>query len=190
MDEMTRRAVLTKAPAAGLAALITALPGESVAGKEPAAREELFVLGPFPLGDWFKARPDKKSPFLVGTGPSYDEIVESLNECRVYLIDQRVESNSGKVDFGDRGYPRVALEGKLFHSWKVDGKDFTIQFPGAKSLALTTDYSRSPAVRTVAGIEVTFRFEGENWLAKGTSVQNHHLRKPVTYDITGKRLPG
>jgi hypothetical protein len=190
MKEMTRRSLLAGTPIAGLA-LAAALPDKARAGDKPATRDEQFWIGPFPLGDWYKSRGDKKSPFNVGTGPSYDEIVESLNECQVYLLDRRTPDDSGKLCFGDTKdrYPRVAFEGKLFHSWTVDGKDFAICVLGGASKGMTDYYSHSPAVRVVFSIQIDFRFDGENWLARGTVVQSQSPRKSIAYDINGKQVP-
>jgi hypothetical protein len=189
MKEMTRRGLLAGTPIAGLA-LATALPGNASAEDKPAARDEQFWIGPFPLRDWYKTREDKKSPFNVGTGPSYDEIMKSLNECRVYLLERRTADKSGRPQFGEHPYPRVALEGKLFHSWTVDGKDFAITILGGESMGRLTTYGRSPAVREVKVVQIKFRYDGENWLVRGTVEQPQNLGKSLMYDINGKYLPG
>jgi len=192
MKEMTRRGLLAATPLAGVA-LAAALPGKTLGREKPApARAECFWIGPYPLADWYKSRPDKRSPFNIGTGPSYDDIVESLKECRVYLLEQRIVDVAGELLFGkdEDGFPRVTLEGKLYHSWTVDGKDFAICVEKVTSRGVCTDYHRLPAVRIVSDIAIDIRFEGENGFARGSCSQSHILRKPVAYDINGKLLPG
>jgi hypothetical protein len=53
------------------------------------------VVGPFSLGDWFKKyrEGDKaKGPIVIGA-PDDAEIIKSLNECKLYVIDCRVRTD-------------------------------------------------------------------------------------------------
>lgn len=188
MKELSRRGLLAGTPLAGLA--LAALPGTTLAEEKPAAREGHLWIGPFPLGDWYKPR-DKESPFNVGTGPSHDEILKSLNECRVYVHDKRTVDKSGKPRFGEfkDGYPCVALEGKLYHFWKIGGKEFVICVQQADCKCDVTDYDHTPPARSVWAIQIDFRYDGENWLARGTCVRGQSSPKPLVYDINGKQLP-
>src|ERR1043166_8248395 len=85
--------------------------------------------------------------------PSQEEIVKSLKECMLYLIDQRVWENPSKavfVPFPDNGEePKLVAAGKLLHVWKDEKKEFTIQITEVSASLNSTNNGASPPFRKV-----------------------------------------
>ena len=189
MNPVTRRAALARISAGGFGSLLAA--SHAAAAAPPAPKQELFVLGPFSLGDWYKKyRKGKGKRNIVFGAPDDAEIIESLDECKFYVIDLRVWKEKDRVHFSDSkdGYPHLVAGGKLIHSWKEKGKNCTIWVKKLSAAADHTDYDASPPFRRLR-LHVTIDIEGENRLVTQTSTHGFFSDRTISYDITGKELP-
>jgi hypothetical protein len=190
MKRVTRRTALAALSVSGVAALIPV-----TQGADPEAvttKHELFVVGPFSLGEWFKKHREqkkRKGAIVVGA-PDDDEIIKSLNECKLYVIDQRVWKDKDTVRFGDSkdGYPKLVAEGKLMHTWKEKGKNCTIWLT-VMTLAGSSTEERTPPPCRMVTWNVSIDIRGENALVVETASHAFMSDRPTSYDITGKQLP-
>jgi hypothetical protein len=189
MKRVTRRTALAALSVSGVAALVPVTRG---AGPEAvAAKHELFVVGPFSLGDWFKKyREERKAKGTIVYGaPDDAEIIKSLNDCKLYVIDQRVWKDKDTPRFGDSkdGYPHLVASGKLIHTWKEKGKNCTIWVKELKApVDSRNDVQPSPRCRIL--LHVALNLEGTNGVV--TQTATHEFSRNLVYDITGKELPG
>jgi hypothetical protein len=190
MKPVTRRTALAALSAASFGSLVSdcqAAPPEA-----PAVKHELFVVGPFSLGNWFKKHREetKAKDSIVFGAPDDAEIVKSLNECKLYVIDRRVSKDKETKHFDDpkEGYPQLVASGKLIHTWKEKGKNCTIWVKTLMAIASSTDESTPPPSRIVE-LNVTIDIRGENAFATQTKTVAFNSDQSIAYDITGKRLP-
>ena len=186
MKRINRRTALAAISASSLSALVAQ---PSRAADAAADKRELFAIGPFALGDWFKHYRTKyqdKEPLAAGA-PEDDQIIKSLNECRLYLIDRRVWADRSKPRFDESKdrFPQVAAEGKLVHSWNEKGGTCTIWVKEMSAKDVRTDCDASPPFRRLdisVGIEI---------LGAGRQITQtetlHFVSEPViAYDINGQ----
>jgi len=120
--------------AVGLVSL--GLPTGLGGGTEGNAGYELFLVGPFRLGDAFKEMSETDrmigSPTLIskGGGPKATEIIQSLNKCKLHVIQarKRVNAKPGEWDFANPPeVPDAVVEGMASYDLKGSkGKPFNI----------------------------------------------------------------
>jgi hypothetical protein len=187
MKRINRRTALNVISASGLAALTATT---QAAPETPAPKKEVFVLGPFSLGDWFKKYREhrKAKEAIVYGAPDDAEIIKSLHDCKLYVIDRRVWMDKDTVRFDDAkdSGPTLAATGKLIHTWKGKGKNCTIWLQGLSAIASSTDHRTPPPTRQVL-LHVAIDIRGENALV--TQSATHEFSSDLKYDITGKELP-
>ena len=187
MKSINRRAALAAISASSLSALIAQ---PSHAADVAADKQELFAVGPFALGDWFKHYRTKyrdKEPLAAGA-PEDDQIVRSLNECRLYIIDRRVWTDRAKPRFDESKdrFPHVAAEGKLVHSWKGKESTCTIWINEMSAKDVRTDCDASPPFRRL-DISVGIEILGARRQITQTETL-HFVSEPViAYDINGQQ---
>jgi hypothetical protein len=131
VSKTPRRIVLVLAAGIGLVVLA----GESVlhADKpdEPKAKQELFLVGPFALGDLFQSTQDEEllDHIPKAGGPDRKDLLQALNGCKAYLVERRTLDPSGKWLLGsaDNEFPKLVTEGKLFVELKDQkGEEFKL----------------------------------------------------------------
>ncbi|HWG47779.1 MAG TPA: hypothetical protein VN688_33760 [Gemmataceae bacterium] len=184
MRKMTRRAALGGLSGAGFVSLLGTLSPTATADEGKAQRSELFVVGPFNLGDWFrKAKPRIEGLFNVGS-PDRNEIAKSLSKCTLFIIDERVWKDPKKVRFADDG-PRLVAAGKLHHVWKDNKKAFTIQIGDLKAASDKIDYDAVPPHQRVT-VSVDLVTAGKAGVGYSSSTFSIMPEKPYFYDINGK----
>jgi len=144
------------------------------------------MIGPFTLGDWFKKHRKEqraKGTIVIGA-PDDAEIVKSFNDCKLYVIDQRVWKDKDTVRFD--GSPKLVAEGRLGHAWEGKGKSCKIWLKSVGANVTDTDHTTSPPFRTVL-LQVTFDICGEN--SGRTESGTYSLSSLFSYDIIGKEIP-
>jgi hypothetical protein len=188
MNPVTRRAALVSISAGGFGSLVA----NTLAGPAnvPTLKQEFFVVGPYSLGDWFKKyREEAKSAIVVGA-PDDDEIIKSLNECKLFVIDRRRWKSKDKARFERaEGYPQLVAGGKLIHKWKEKGKNCTILVEELKAVLNHTYDDTTPPSRHVI-LNVTIDIRGENGLVSQHKRCSFDTDREIAYDITGKEIPG
>lgn len=180
MRKVTRRAALCGMSGSGLAALLLP-PSATSAADAPAGKGGLFVVGPFRLGEWFaKSKIQLDGPFNLGA-PEPAEIFKSLNECLLYVVDQRVGKRPKDLHFADG--PRLVAAGKLLHTWKGKNSSFTIQVAELAANRNTDNYDDMPPSRSIRG-HVILKTAGASALGKSESTPS--FGRPIVYDINGR----
>lgn len=184
MRKVTRRLALGGLSGASLAAVLGDLPTAPAGEKKPAPRREFFVVGPFSLGDWFqKSKLRIEGLFNLGA-PDGKEIVKSLNECTLYVLDKRVWNDAKKKRFADGG-PKLVATGKLHHVWKDDGKKFTIHLSELKASSDSINYDAVPPHQRVR-VSVELITMGTTSLGTSSSTISICPEDPLFYDLNGK----
>src|SRR5260370_32790349 len=75
---------------------------------QPAdSRSELLLIGPFKAGELFE-KWRGADDFLNAINGSKEELSESLNNCKVLLIDKR-KTTAKRQSFESRDLPRIVL---------------------------------------------------------------------------------
>lgn len=192
MTEPNRRDALGHVCGAGLAALLAAAPGtlaDPVRGKAGAKRE-LFIVGPFLLGDWYKMASKSHQIgdwFLKGAGIDANEVIKTLNKNRVFIIDERVREGAKKVRFSDGDYPAAAVAGDLKHEWtNKDGKKFVLRVVKMEFVAPSTDEGAGLQRRRSTLVGFAFRLDGDFGLVSRSDQSHFMLEDAVQYDVNGK----
>jgi hypothetical protein len=191
MKRLTRRAALAALSAASFGPV--AATTRAAAPEAGAAKHELFVVGPFCLGDWFKEYRERKKarrPIVAGA-PDDAEIIESLNDCKLYVIDRRVWKDKDTVRFDDSqdAYPKLVAEGKLRHFWDEKGMNCTIWVTRLALAGSKTNHRTPPPFRE-ASWNVAIDIRGEKATVVETASYAFMSDRPTSYDITGKLLLG
>ena len=182
MKKITRRTALHGISGAGLAALLSA----SVRADEaPAKKSELFVVGPFKLGEWFDKSKATLEGFFHQGAPERKEIVKSLKECFIYVIDLRIWEDDKKPSFGASDKPKLVATGKLHHVWKDKKKSFMIQVSELTVAVNHTNYDTSPPCRTVCP-NIRLKTAGSIFLGDTTSTYSLCPKGDIVYDINGR----
>jgi hypothetical protein len=73
-------------------------------GAEPLRGVEVFVVGPFLLGEVYKkATADRGpgGPLAIGADPGRGKLIAALNECQLFMLDARDRSDPKKLKFAD-----------------------------------------------------------------------------------------
>jgi hypothetical protein len=188
MKPITRRTALAALAAGSFGSLTTAMQGAPP--EAPAAKHELFVIGPFSLGDWFKKHREESraKDAIVYGAPDDAEIIKSLNECKLYVLDRRVCKDKETAHFDDsKDYPQLVAGGKLIHSWKEKGKNCTIWVTTLKAIASSTD-ERTPPPSRIVTLNATIDIRGENAIVTQTKTTSFEPDRRIAYDITGKLI--
>src|SRR5262249_40039265 len=130
---------------------------QKAGASKPASNEELFVIGPYNLGDLYEKWKDSTSMVTIGAayaekdGASDAEIVKSLNDTRVYIIDKRIRRDSlwRFASYTGKDHPKAAGEGKMFHEFKTKKGHFSIEIAELYIMggSLGTDSTVSPEHR-------------------------------------------
>lgn len=183
MDMPNRRVALLGAGGIGLSAFLDSRSPVRAADPAKGDAEELFVVGPYDLGDWF-ARSKIEIDGLFNQGaPAREAIVKSLSACSVYVVDQRVRPAAGPLRYAKGDYPRVVLSGPYRHEWKDGKKEFVVQIAAAERNALSTDHAAPKPTRKLSVI-VKLVSAGQTPLATTTSTTNFCVG-PIGYNIDG-----
>jgi hypothetical protein len=188
MGKLTRRRILAAIPGTCVAALASV--PEAGAGDLPAVpKTELFALGPFLLGKWVTPGV-AKSPFGALTGgspPDFEEVVKSLNECRLFVVDGRTIEGPKSPSFSKQHLGELSAAGKMCHIWKSTGTDFSIVVSKLELHISSTRERMTPATKVVlACLELNVHTSG----FIGRSEATYKLSKDITYDVLGRILKG
>jgi hypothetical protein len=176
METVNRRGAIGLLSAAAGAVVLGRPAGPAAAGDRPGPAD-LFVLGPFRLGDWFQASPAKV--FSLPDAPPAADLIKALSKARVYLIDRR----DGKV-FAD-GFPLVVVEGDLKFEWKKGKREWEAHVVGVARHGLDTDNSAAPPTRDVNTLTATlWARETDDGHPAGERVL-HFSTRDIRYDLTG-----
>lgn len=167
MKKLTRRNLLTQASGAGLAVLLAN--SDQARGDEPKAKpgpkRELFVIGPYLLGEWYKKAPKEHLVddwFLKGAGITNDDVVKALNKNRVFLIDQRIGDDPKKLRFAEMDYPTAVIDGELVHEWEnAKNRVFTIRITELNAPGWSIASVMTPATRTLSGVQFFLQCRGD-----------------------------
>jgi hypothetical protein len=182
MEIPDRRTALLSLTGAGLSALLTLPESSQASGAENGDKKELFVVGPYNLGDWF----DKKKYEIKGDSnlgvPKRDDIAKSFRECWVYIIDQRVRPAKGAAHFAEDDYPRIAVAGPFHHEFKNGKNLFIIRIASIQPVAIATD-DRLPTPARAFLVTTNLMITGET-----TSSTEAFTVGPLTYNLEGKSV--
>jgi hypothetical protein len=197
MNGMSRRDALRFVPTLGLCTVAATTPGGAIAeeGGKQAPQREVFVVGPYPLGDLYRRYKDKDSIgdcFKKGAGPGDDDIVKSFNDCRLYVIDQRVRGNEPGWQFAEYkdGYPKLAAEGKLVHPLHDQGKkDFVIALAELEPMGTHTVESTEVSPSRSFHVTVGLKISGTLGLLSVQASYNLCLTRCIAYDVMGRLKP-
>lgn len=182
-------AVLSLLLVLGLPVLLegTRLTATAQEGKQPAAKAEIFVVGPFSLGEIYRQSGHSFSKFSKisgGNGVSEADIIKSLDQCKLYVIHKRVWKEKA-WEFG--GQPVATISGKLRHDFKDKGNPFTIRVLSVQAGADLMDYTQSPpTLRLLLSADFEIHaslggFTNFTWLEE--------IKSPsYGYDMNGKTL--
>lgn len=194
MQPISRRGALAGLSGAGLAAALSAHAGAARAAPAGAG-VEVFVIGPFPLGDWYKRKTAKRGPggpLAIGADPGRDNLIAGLNECQLFLLDARDLSDPKAPKFADgkNGFPLLVAGGKVAYEWESEDKKKKFQSRVVSVRAVTnhTNYTKAGASRAVV-LEVRLEFRGEAGLLSGMCVYSMTGDSDLVYDLSGKQLP-
>jgi hypothetical protein len=190
----------------GLAVVFLAVvPAWGSAKKGPTeGQQQLIAIGPIGLGDLYLKM--KKGPILRGGGPPEAAIVNSLNQCQVFIIDKKV-FKKGEWEPAEKGFPKLTLGGKLSFVLKdKKGKDFEVQVSQLRTMGTCTVLGKQPCYRGFGiflQLKVTARFVPNDPLVKAlahlSGLKDKDLKGAtygatisycsdwnVTYDLNGK----
>jgi hypothetical protein len=195
MKPINRRDALGQTCVASLGSRLAVEQGIGAEVNEDKAppKRELFVIGPVSLGKLYKS-PGKGEPIgdsiETNAGPPAADIVKAFNECRVYVIDHRVREGTNKWQFATSkdGFPKVAVEGKLFHTLKErKGKPFTIQivelFCRGTQTVVTTTQTPTRSLR----VGVRLKIQGSRRILSVEADYNLLPERRIEYDKSGKQ---
>jgi hypothetical protein len=188
MAEMTRRRILAAIPGTCVVALSSA--PDAAADEAPAApKTEMFAVGPFLLGEWI---PPKVGKPLFGdlTGaspPEFEEIVKSLNECRLFVVDGRTINDPKSPSFSRKQFGELSAAGKMVHIWKSFGSEFSIVVSKLELGVTSLREMNSPATKKViASLELNIHTS----VFIGQCESKYSLAKNLTYDVFGRIVKG
>lgn len=184
MRKLTRRSALGGLSGAGLVSLLGTLPRIANAGEKEPQRREFFVIGPYYLGDWFRKDNLRLLRLFHQGAPNPDEIVKSLRECTLFIIDERVWKDPKKVRFADGG-PKLVATGKLHHVWENNKKTFTIKIRDLKAAQDLIDYVSEPPRKRV-GLSVEMTVDSTSPEGNTSSIFSIISPEDYFYDINGK----
>jgi hypothetical protein len=179
--------------AAGAALLVAAGAAAEKGEKTPPGPPQLVVLGPFGLGDLYQAGKGKKGlsdMFLTGPGPAEADVVKTLNQNQVFVIDQKVLDKTGKWVFGEskEDYPRLAVAGKLTHEIKDQkGNEFTIQILEVRRVGMHTNKVRTPEARSI-GCTFRLHVQGKGHWVTETGTYHVSVIDGFAYEVDGTPL--
>ena len=151
-------------------------------GDDPAEKREPIVIGPFKLGDWLDESKVEIQGSFDDLAPDRKEIIKSLNECEVYLFDQRI-TTKGKGPRFD--YPKLVATGKLHHVWESKSGRFVIQIATLTASPNMTDYFNKPAARR-ALVNVTVQTHESNGKEYARATISFGPQKLIPYNINGE----
>ncbi|QEL20855.1 hypothetical protein [Limnoglobus roseus] len=184
MKDPSRRTALIGLTGAGISALLSASPTANAIEPVEGDTKELFVIGPFNLGDGFaRSKVDIDGLFNPGA-PARDKIAESLKQCQIYVVDQRVRSKTGSLRFGEKDSLQVAITGALYHEWKDKLNKFSIQIASLESHGVDTNHDTKFPTRQFSVI-IKLMSAGETALATTTAATNFSMKLPA-YNINGR----
>jgi hypothetical protein len=190
MARVTRRGALRCFSGLGLSAVLAETGVAAEPEGAPRGKSELFVVGPFLLGDWLQKEEVsiQKLDDILKVAPDDKVTVKALNECKLYVIDQRIRKGT-KWGFGDEPpYPVLAAQGKLAHAWKKRNQSFTIQVTESRAhVSSTSDSTRPRGWRLIV---VSLQMD-LNSLKDGATTWFSYSFTPlhgIAYDLDGKQL--
>ncbi|HEX3147480.1 MAG TPA: hypothetical protein VHR66_05315 [Gemmataceae bacterium] len=176
MARISRRQALGVVSANAALATLAVQSGSLNAG-DRASGPELFVFGPFRVGDWFQTNPGKV--FTTAGAPAGTEIIKALNKTKVYLIDCRERKL-----FAD-GFPIVAVQGDLRHEWEKGKWKWEIHIIRVSLGGLDTDNSVVPPTRAVNSITAQlWARETHDSNSEGERICCFSV-KDIRYDLSG-----
>jgi hypothetical protein len=192
MDAVTRRGILTVIPGAGLAAALSLAPRAGAADPSSPPQGELLVIGPFGLGDWFAAAAAEHplgAHSTLGVAPADAELVKSLNECKLFVIDRRSLKDPERPSFPltDADYPVIAVAGKSAHSWGEKGTSFSIELEESRVHNNSIRNRATPPFKMVSA-GLTLKVRAVAWVGKAETT--HCIGRSVAYDVYGRQRRG
>jgi hypothetical protein len=184
MDDVSRRVVLAGATGAGLSVLFGV--DRRAHGTKPQEVTELFVIGPYNLGDWLKQSDLKFGGRFVNLGDAAREaMIKSFRTCSVYVIDQRIRPENGAAQFA-KDAPRIAFSGVLHHEWKSGAKRLVVEISGSSGLTEQKIDNEKPIPTRAFRVIVQLRTAEEDGETR-TWTTTVFSSEPLTYDIKGSK---
>lgn len=128
MKSLTRRSMVKLASAAALVPLSASVSWADERHQDHAGED--LVVGPFALGELYRTMPEKAKlgeVFSKRDGPDEKQVINSLDEVELYVLDKRVRNDKGQWVF-DQARPSVVVGGRMTLLLKdKKRKDFNIQ---------------------------------------------------------------
>jgi hypothetical protein len=202
MEQLNRRSALKLVvPALGVSVLTgrMSLAADDDDAKEQAAKPERVLVGPFSLGELYWARRNAEKyrgqplgeELLFMKGPADGDIRMSLNDCRLYVIDQRFPDphKPGNWRFGsDEEFPKLALEGVIVHELNDSaGNEFLILIEKFRACGTETGYLKSRPPYRKFCLSATVKFRGSIGIVRAKASSDYDFGD-VGYDINGEVL--
>jgi hypothetical protein len=138
---MLRSVIISVGSTLLLATAIVIATSHSHAVQQPIDREELVVLGPFPVGDLYSKL--EQMDFMEKQNKlDKKEIVKALNNCKFYVIDWKRRQKGGWTysEASEKKRPKILLEGRLSFSFTgKSGDSLYLHLEGIRFVGVDTE---------------------------------------------------